>query len=113
MPPLNELLTQDEIRTVTQGTREQVEEFFSFLDPAKRLQVAAALPPQRLAQFPELRRMGLKYRQPQQVVIGDLKEGKVFRALYSNRQLEEVLVDFWFNHFNVYENKTCRFSPKR
>jgi uncharacterized protein (DUF1800 family) len=30
-----------------------------------------------------------------------LKEAKVFRAIYSNRQLEEVLVDFWFNHFNV------------
>jgi len=25
--------------------------------------------------------------------------------MYSNRQLEEVLVDFWFNHFNVYEGK--------
>ena len=31
----------------------------------------------------------------------DLKDGKVYRAIYSNRQLEEVLVDFWFNHFNV------------
>src|SRR5262249_32875986 len=31
----------------------------------------------------------------------DLKDGKLYRAIYSNRQLEEVLVDFWFNHFNV------------
>jgi uncharacterized protein (DUF1800 family) len=31
----------------------------------------------------------------------DLKDGKLFRSIYSNRQLEEVLVDFWFNHFNV------------
>ena len=31
----------------------------------------------------------------------DLKDGKLLRAVYSNRQLEEVLVDFWFNHFNV------------
>src|SRR4029078_3788771 len=80
-------------------------EFFSFLDATKRQQVAAALPPQKLAQFPELRRMGLRTRQPQQVVGGDLKEGKVYRALYSNRQLEEILVDFWFNHFNVFEGK--------
>ena len=29
----------------------------------------------------------------------------MLRAVYSNRQLEEVLVDFWFNHFNVYEGK--------
>jgi len=112
MPPLTELLTQEEIRTVTQGSSEQVEEFLSFQDPAKRLQIAAVLPPQKLAQLPELRRMGLKSKQPQQVVIGDLKEGKVFRALYSNRQLEEVLVDFWFNHFNVFENKNVQIQPQ-
>ncbi len=35
----------------------------------------------------------------------DLKEARVFRAVYSNRQLEEVLVDFWFNHFNVDSTK--------
>ncbi|MBZ5675421.1 MAG: DUF1800 domain-containing protein [Acidobacteriia bacterium] len=112
MPPLNDLLTPDEIRTVMQGSSEQVEEFLSFQDPAKRLQIAAALPPQRLALVPELRRMGLKSRQPQQAVSGDLKEGKVFRALYSNRQLEEVLVDFWFNHFNVFENKNVQIQPQ-
>ncbi|MEM9507068.1 MAG: DUF1800 domain-containing protein [Cyanobacteria bacterium P01_E01_bin.35] len=27
------------------------------------------------------------------------------RAIYSNRQLQEVMVDFWFNHFNVYLRK--------
>ena len=53
-----------------------------------------------------MRRLGMKLRQPQQVIGNDLKEGKVFRALYSNRQLEEVLVDFWFNHFNVYETES-------
>ncbi len=35
----------------------------------------------------------------------DLKEAKVFRALYSNRLLQEVQVDFWVNHFNVDEAK--------
>jgi uncharacterized protein (DUF1800 family) len=55
--------------------------------------------------------MGLNSKQPPQVVSGDLKEGKVFRALYSNRQLEEVLVDFWFNHFNVYELKNVPQPP--
>ena len=83
------------------GNSEQLTALFSYLDPVKRQQVAAALPPQSLAEA--ARRCGGRdaSRQPQQVIIGDLKEGKVFRALYSNRQLEEVLVDFWFNHFNV------------
>jgi uncharacterized protein (DUF1800 family) len=30
---------------------------------------------------------------------------KILRATYSERQLQEVLVDFWFNHFNVYAGK--------
>jgi uncharacterized protein (DUF1800 family) len=30
---------------------------------------------------------------------------RLTRAVYSDRQLEEVLVDFWFNHFNVYAGK--------
>ena len=31
----------------------------------------------------------------------ELKEATVLRAIYSRRQLEQVLVDFWFDHFNV------------
>ncbi|HUQ89577.1 MAG TPA: DUF1800 domain-containing protein [Vicinamibacterales bacterium] len=38
-------------------------------------------------------------------VISDLEEAKLLRAVYSERQLEEVLVDFWFNHFNVFAGK--------
>ena len=34
-----------------------------------------------------------------------LSAEKVTRAVYSERQLEEVLVDFWFNHFNVFAGK--------
>jgi len=30
---------------------------------------------------------------------------KLARAVHSDRQLEEVMTDFWFNHFNVYYNK--------
>jgi len=34
-------------------------------------------------------------------VVVELSEQKVLRAIYSERQLQEVLTDFWFNHFNV------------
>jgi uncharacterized protein (DUF1800 family) len=30
---------------------------------------------------------------------------RLTRAVYSDRQLEEILVDFWFNHFNVFAGK--------
>jgi uncharacterized protein (DUF1800 family) len=39
-------------------------------------------------------------RRANQLVI-ELSEQKLLRAAYSERQLQEVLVDFWFNHFNV------------
>jgi len=44
-------------------------------------------------------------RAPQQVLPYDLNEAKLYRAIYSNRQLEEQMADFWFNHFNVYLDK--------
>jgi len=34
-------------------------------------------------------------------VVMELSEQKILRAIYSERQLQEVLTDFWFNHFNV------------
>jgi uncharacterized protein (DUF1800 family) len=34
-------------------------------------------------------------------VLVELSEQKMLRAIYSERQLQEVLTDFWFNHFNV------------
>jgi uncharacterized protein (DUF1800 family) len=43
-----------------------------------------------------------------------LAAAKITRAVYSERQLEEVLVDFWFNHFNVFAGKgrTSLFIPE-
>ena len=35
----------------------------------------------------------------------EAQSGKLLRAVYSDRQLEEVLTDFWFNHFNVFIGK--------
>ncbi|PYR25128.1 MAG: DUF1800 domain-containing protein [Acidobacteria bacterium] len=34
-------------------------------------------------------------------VVLELSEQKLLRSVYSERQLQEVLADFWFNHFNV------------
>lgn len=41
---------------------------------------------------------------PQQL-LQELQDQKLIRAVYSERQLQEILTDFWFNHFNVYWNK--------
>lgn len=43
-------------------------------------------------------------KRPQRV-IEELAMAKMTRAIYSDRQLQQVLDDFWFNHFNVYAGK--------
>ncbi len=42
---------------------------------------------------------------PQREVVMELAESKLLRATYSQRQLQEVMTDFWFNHFNVFIGK--------
>jgi uncharacterized protein (DUF1800 family) len=38
-------------------------------------------------------------------IVGELQAAKMLRAVTSERQLQEVMVDFWFNHFNVFAGK--------
>ena len=47
----------------------------------------------------------LALKNPEQVVVDELMQAKVLRAIYSERQLDEVMTDFWFNHFNIFINK--------
>lgn len=42
---------------------------------------------------------------PRQIPAFDLTAGKLLRAVYTRRQLQDVLTDFWFNHFNIYLRK--------
>ncbi|MFP5262550.1 MAG: DUF1800 family protein [Blastocatellia bacterium] len=44
------------------------------------------------------------FGRPQQV-LGEMVQQKLVRAVSSNRQLQEVMTDFWFNHFNVFAQK--------
>jgi uncharacterized protein (DUF1800 family) len=52
-------------------------------------------------QFPQLANM---QGTPQQVLT-ELQAAKVIRAAYAERQLDELMADFWFNHFNVFARK--------
>jgi uncharacterized protein (DUF1800 family) len=54
---------------------------------------------------PKQRETLLAMNNPQQVVVDELYQAKLIRAIYSERQLEEVMTDFWFNHFNVFVGK--------
>ena len=60
-----------------------------------------AAQPAKQPRTPEEMQMARKAR----AVLVELSEQKILRATYSDRQLEEVLTDFWFNHFNVFAGK--------
>ena len=107
---LRKVLTQEEIRSLRAGTPQERVQAFEALPADKQIDVISALPQGvRQALFvaapPELRRKLELAGGPAQVIQRDLTEAKLLRAVYSNRQLEEVLDDFWFNHFNVFLDK--------
>jgi uncharacterized protein (DUF1800 family) len=107
---LEELLSAAQIQTLRRGTLEeksailasvpenQVDDFVIALPQNLRFQLMPAA-------SAALRRKLMLMNAPQQLISYDLIEGKLFRAILSNRQLEEQLVDFWYNHFNVFIDK--------
>lgn len=81
-----------------------------------------AIPPERLVNFPNRLRPDQRDRlyadcsprereifralgYPAGLVAGELQQAKLVRAVYSERQLLEVMTDFWTNHFSVYQYK--------
>jgi uncharacterized protein (DUF1800 family) len=54
---------------------------------------------------PERTPAEMEAQRKQREVVAELSEQKILRAAFSERQLEEVMTDFWFNHFNVFAGK--------
>ena len=50
-------------------------------------------------------KLQLARMQGPQRIISEISMAKVNRAIYSDRQLYEVMANFWFNHFNVFAGK--------
>jgi uncharacterized protein (DUF1800 family) len=107
---LSDVLSPAQIRILRTGTADEKKRLLDSLDEEKQDDVVIAMrAPLRNQLLPvantELRRKMLLANNPQQVVAYDLTDAKFYRALYSNRQLQEELVDFWYNHFNVFLDK--------
>ena len=103
-------LTEEQQRALRRGSPEEKLKVFDSLLDEQKDEVLAAMPPgARIGLFsaapPDLRRRIQKSAGPQAVITQDLMEGKLLRAIYGHRQLEEVLTDFWYNHFNVFLDK--------
>src|SRR5688572_26766295 len=56
----------------------------------------------------KLRQLYTKYDlRPANQMLPQIVSNRVLRAVYSERQLQEVMVDFWQNHFNVFSGKAA------
>jgi hypothetical protein len=109
-PKFTDILTPEQLRAMRTGTPQEKVALITSLPPARQDDLFAVLPQQaRLGLFavapPELRRRLEMTGGGQQVIGQDLTQAKLLRAVYSKRQLEEVLADFWYNHFNVFLDK--------
>lgn len=63
---------------------------------------------QRQERQQKLREYYAKYDlRPANQMLPQIVSNRVLRAVYSERQLQEVMVDFWQNHFNVFAGKAA------
>jgi uncharacterized protein (DUF1800 family) len=74
--------------------------------PARQGEAETDANPQRRAQRQAVARyMRENGLEPPQRIMYELNASRILRAVYSERQLQEVMVDFWTNHFNVFAQK--------
>ncbi len=77
-------------------------------EPRHVLQAMRPLDRQRLVEgmTPEQKEGVVALADINRVVAGEAMEQKLLYDIYSRRQLQEVMTDFWLNHFNVYLRKS-------
>ena len=101
---------EDQREFLRSGTPEQKVAVLQSLTVEKQFDVATTMPKDQKRKLFEAAPISMRRRMEtfagtQLVVNQDLADAKLFRAVYSNRQLEAVLTDFWYKHFNVFLDK--------
>jgi uncharacterized protein (DUF1800 family) len=92
LPPRDRVM-----RLVAMNPRE-FDGFFDSLRPGQRALFVADL-------NPDQREVVAALKNPERLVAEELIAQRLTRDIYSTAQLQEVMTDFWFNHFNVYLRK--------
>jgi len=65
-------------------------------------------PDEQKARQQKLRELYVKYDlKPAAQILPQIVANRVIRDVYSEKQLQEVMVDFWQNHFNVFAGKAA------
>jgi uncharacterized protein (DUF1800 family) len=99
--------------TLSKSTREMAEDYYLPAQMARRQRQQATQdssttstpPPGAATRREMLTPQQMAAMRKEREVLSELTQAKMLRAIYSERQLEEVMVDFWFNHFNVFAGK--------
>lgn len=79
--------------------------------PAASNEMAAEMKKEDAGRMPALQQEPQSSAKPSaspknpQMVVNELQRAKLLRAVYSDRQLYELMVDFWENHFSIFANK--------
>jgi uncharacterized protein (DUF1800 family) len=76
----------------------EFDEFFKSLKPLQRAMLDAGL-------TPDQREVVGALENPERLVVEELAAQRLTRDIYSTAQLQEVMTDFWLNHFNVFLRK--------
>ncbi|MGB6296473.1 MAG: DUF1800 domain-containing protein [Rivularia sp. (in: cyanobacteria)] len=94
-----------------QLTPESIPEPQNLKNKLSRLETLRLTPSQLYSQYsisrlpkptPEIRK---QRRKKERLIRQQAVKARLLRSSESPRQLQEVMVDFWYNHFNVYQNK--------
>ncbi|HEX7158413.1 MAG TPA: DUF1800 domain-containing protein, partial [Edaphobacter sp.] len=76
----------------------ELRDFRQSLNGDQRQHVTDGFTPQQIEEL-------AAFNSPQAVVAAEDMQTRLLREIYSDRQLNEVMTDFWLNHFNVYMRK--------
>ena len=95
---LLDLAPQQRVQHLVAMQPEAFEPFFKSLRPQQRNALLQDL-------TPDLREVVQDLENPQRLVNEEIIAQRLTHDIYSNAQLQEVMTDFWLNHFNVFLHK--------
>ena len=93
-----ELDPQQRVMHLAAMQPEEFDAFFKSLRPQQRNALAQDLPP-------DLKEVVADLENPQRLVNEEIIAQRLTHDIYSRAQLQEVMTDFWLNHFNVFLHK--------
>ncbi|HEY6488407.1 MAG: DUF1800 domain-containing protein [Terracidiphilus sp.] len=96
--PILALPAQQRVSKLVLMQPAEIDGFFKSLRPIQHVALEAGLSPEQRETVGDL-------ENPERLVVEELTAQRLTRDIYSTAQLQEVMTDFWMNHFNVYLRK--------